>query len=856
MVHSPPAHATTTTRHGVATVTMSYEKQQNGIPKRLPVPNINTQSPKWAGRVNSLPKLAGTTATNGHSARRREGTCDGSGVEESFAEDGGATPIKPLLSSNITPRSGSRKARAETTSPTPNGIQNATRIATPSKPRRGSSVERHDTAMEDARTTSGLGLRVTNAGRRSRTGSVNSDGPSSSVSSRQLLMERNNSATRVTSPEITSKFFHADDIKVSIPSGPTPERALSQGRSPGCAQSKDENVPLVRTSSFSSSPISDEQRPKFFYANDVNESKTPLTRLTNGNQSSRPPLQTIYSAHGGNSPERAPSPLKEEILPQIPLVYKASPRRHTRLVSNGSSELTSPQGIQSGNANLARRSSLSSPKSTYTTPHARSSSVNSAGPSPPRRSSVNLSEKSPIERIRTTSFVEANGPLHHSVSSRATTPEPPQPHVFSQPQSPIKPAAGGQSKIDQMNELAANARRERKVLDLEISNSSLLAINRTLEREMRKQTAELRRFRRLSRSGRLSVAPSRSASGKMSMLLEATDEPGQDLSDSDDDLEDLLSSLSSMSATSHPSSPAAHARFGDPERVELDLASHRALLLDSQKLNVSIKRCLSTSESLLAAAKEALAHHEEPLQLEKLGPRVLTPDDVGDEMLGRGQGLLSPSLNHGMNNPWERSLGSIESLVQGIPGEELETLDYSHLDLPRNIPRSLPDVTECHSPVLPDELTTDQTTATHITDMKLKLKDRPLEPNTQEIDRDAAPGKPFTAQAPNNKYAALQLEKPLPIPNLEPRRATSFLSLDGLDDDETIAAPPAKPTIVERIPSVSSEDLHPDSYAARSERNKMKSPDPKPGEAGFRGSMQGLGHYLQAFSMFGRPQQA
>jgi len=39
------------------------------------------------------------------------------------------------------------------------------------------------------------------------------------------------------------------------------------------------------------------------------------------------------------------------------------------------------------------------------------------------------------------------------------------------------------------------------VLDLEISNSSLLAINRSLEKEIRKQKAELRRFRRMSRAG-------------------------------------------------------------------------------------------------------------------------------------------------------------------------------------------------------------------------------------------------------------------------------------------------------------------------------------------------------------------
>ena len=845
MLHSPQAYSSTEARHA-ATVTMSYEKQQNGIPKRPPVPNINTQSPKWAGRVNSLPKLAGKPATNGYSARRREGASEGAGAEESFAEDGVATPVKPFLSSNITPRSGSRKARAETTSPISNGNPNGTS----SKPRPVPSIENRETAIEDARTTSGLGLRVANTGRRSRTGSVNSDGPGSSVSSRPVLMERNNSSTRVASPENAPKFFHANDVKVSVPWRPTSDRALPQGQFPGQVQPKDEDIPFVGTSSFSKSPTPDEQKPKFFYANDANESRTPPVRLANGNQSNRPPLQTIYSAHTGNSPERAPSPLKEEVLPQKPLVSKASPRRHTRLVSNGASELTSPQGIPNGNTNLSRRSSLNSSRHTYTTTHGRSSSVNSAGPSPPRKSSIGLSEKSPIEQTRTTFLVGANGTLPHSVKPPATTPEPPQSPVFSQPQSPTKLPAAGQSKIDQMNELAANARRERKVLDLEISNSSLLAINRTLEREMRKQTAELRRFRRLSRSGRLSVAPSRSASGKMSMVSEATDELDDNLLDSDDELEDLLSNISSNSATSRPSSPtarAAHARFGDPERVELDLATHRSLLLDSQKLNVSIKRCLSHSESLLASGKKALACHAEPLEPENLEPRVLTPDEIGDEIFNQGQGLLSPSLKHGMSNPWERTLGSIGSLVEGLLDEGLETPDYSRWDPPSNTQTSLPDGDKRYSPVLPDEPTTDTT---------LKLDNYSPNTDAQEKDRNLEPEKPLPVPAPERKYTGLYLDKPLPIPNLEPRRASSFLSLDGLEDDEPDVPLPAKPIIEERSQSTSSEDIHPDSYAARSERNKMKPPDPKPGEAGFRGSMQGLGHYLQAFSMLGRPQQA
>ena len=471
MVDPPQSFFPAPARHEPTTVIITYEKQQEDNPQRRPVPNINKQSPKYAERGSSLPKLAGTSATNGYASHQRDGAVEGVSAEESCTEDGVATPIKAFLSSNITPRSGSRKARAETTSPTPNETLNGT----PSKSRPVSSIDNRERTKENERATSGLGLRIANTGRTSRTGSVTSDCPGSSLSSRPVLMERSNSATRVTSPENAPKFFHADDVKASIPPRPTSEQALPQGGLPG-VQPKDGHLPIARTSWFSNSPTADDNRPKFFYANDANEAKSPPFRLSNGNTLSRPPLQTIYSAHAGNSPERAPSPLKEEVLPQNHLVSMASPRRHTRLISNGGSELTSPQAVSYGNGNLSRRSRLNSPKQPHTITHARSSSVTSAGPRSPRKSSIGLSGKSPIEPTRTTSLTGANGALPHSVNPPAITHELPQSQAFSQPQSPTKTPAAGQSKIDQINELAANARRERKVLDLEISNSSLLAI--------------------------------------------------------------------------------------------------------------------------------------------------------------------------------------------------------------------------------------------------------------------------------------------------------------------------------------------------------------------------------------------
>ena len=236
-----------------------------------------------------------------------------------------------------------------------------------------------------------------------------------------------------------------------------------------------------------------------------------------------------------------------------------------------------------------------------------------------------------------------------------------------------------------MNELAANARRERKVLDLEISNSSLLAINQTLEREMRKQKAELRRYRRLSRTGRLSMPSSRSVSGTMSIFSGTDDTTGGEEglspsdSDSDPDQDDLddISDLST-SPSSRPSSPtnrSARTRFKDLKHMPLDLSAQRNMLLESQKLNQSIKRCLGQSESLLVFGKRALEYQERSPDVENLGPKVLTPDEAEDDTIDRRQGLLSPVVlkNANDSNPWERSLGRVASLDSG-----LETPDFSN----------------------------------------------------------------------------------------------------------------------------------------------------------------------------------
>ncbi|PGG96918.1 hypothetical protein AJ79_09397 [Helicocarpus griseus UAMH5409] len=217
-------------------------------------------------------------------------------------------------------------------------------------------------------------------------------------------------------------------------------------------------------------------------------------------------------------------------------------------------------------------------------------------------------------------------------------------------QSPPKEDPPRNTEIDKMNELAANARRERKVLDLEISNSSLLAINRTLEREMRKQSAELRRYRRLTRSGRLSMTEPRSVSGGNLSIVSETDDEPSDMSLVDNANEDLSDSSDNESSASDDCPPGpdnkstehdAKHRTRDEKRFILDLTKHQQLLIDSQKMNQSIKRCLGWTESLILEGKKALDYHVQVSDID-IGGRVLAPDEIEGETEG-GRGLLSPT---------------------------------------------------------------------------------------------------------------------------------------------------------------------------------------------------------------------
>jgi hypothetical protein len=461
--------------------------------------------------------------------------------------------------------------------------------------------------------------------------------------------------------------------------------------------------------------------PLFFYANGVQEDvpgqnlnspSPPLSAVSarsgksqffraNGSAEDLPPVPPIPNLTSSPSLHQAPSPFQN-----MPGFRPPSPAKDNFHLSyrKGASQIIRPdnrpkaisilppasfsvprQRSTSAESNKfhTRTSSLSSIESVNSTRGPSLAALNTCGLIPlqglitdgPTSNPQSYSSAPPTAQMASP-VLEAETPMNGDAtnviapnirSRQASTTS----NTFSVPQSPTKTSSGlPPQNLAQLTELAANARRERKVLDLEISNSSLLAINRQLEREVKKQKTEIRRFRRLSRAGRLS-----SLSFLPSQIDEETPEglalePLSELDDFDSESEDEddESTSDSSSAESSTMSPSVLAEKDkkklskDSKRLQLDLHKHRELLVDSQKMNQSLKRCTAWTEEMIAEGKRALEYQVRVSDV-KLGGRVLERGDVHpeEEEADAGEG------DYSLLGPWSPSpLAELEDGMLGL----------------------------------------------------------------------------------------------------------------------------------------------------------------------------------------------
>ncbi|KAJ4374162.1 hypothetical protein N0V83_002903 [Neocucurbitaria cava] len=557
------------------------------------------------------------------------------------------TPVKAFLSSNVTPRSSSRKSRVGVDSAL--SSPSSTPSATPTTSRPPSTIDFPQ--KEQPLGYNGLGV----SGHHSAQSGIRPrsvPGQTSNHTTPTPRLYGHVSSEADAAKNISSRFFHANDAKSHEQPTPAPQK---KAPSFFYANGKEDDTP--RRPDMPSPPLSSvgksQPESKFFHVDSLSESKHRPPILTPPPISASPDILPKPTAVHGQSLQ-PPSPTKE----WAHLSYRKGasqvmrPPMHSR---NSVLSILSGPSTPDAPDRSRRRSSAASP--TTRSGHAKSASLSSIDSFTELRK-ITSNEPSVMtpSPLHTENRIVSNASLPESIAS---APSPPM-ATFSglpspAPTSPIKPA-GGQSALELMNELAANARRERKVLDLEISNSSLLAINRSLEREVRKQKAEIRRFRRMSRAGHFSIDTPSSAResfaatgfGTVGDLSDMSEEEEGEHGEEDEhepEEEELESSDSSFDeSTLSPSAQAerdeAH-RLRDEKRLQLDLSKHRELLIDSQKMNQSLKRCLGWTEQLIKDGQKALEYQVRVSDV-KLGGRVLVTEDDEATQTEESRGLLSP----------------------------------------------------------------------------------------------------------------------------------------------------------------------------------------------------------------------
>ncbi|KAK1077998.1 hypothetical protein LTR33_007616 [Friedmanniomyces endolithicus] len=653
---------------------MSDRGGDTARPARPTRPTITSNR---AARTPLTPRIAGTSTTTTRSVVSKTTPTtrpEPSKLTPRIKQEG--SPGKDAFSAgNVTPRSSARKSRVDSSQSTPTQADEPSSL-----PRPTSSLAFAHSRDERGGSISALGFTSPQTGR-----------PRSIVS--DMGGSRGRSPPLVNSPRrfdfdpapidrsIDSRFFHASDM-------PKTELVLKKAdvKKPSTfvyADGQREGRRSSRSSRATSPVLSavSEQRSSgpWIRAESIsNPSKSPplLSPALSTISSTSP----FFAAATGQRKPRSPSPSKENIH----LSYRKGASQI--FCTRPPPRQTDTGGTVSVLSGERRGSSIIAIQAA--TPHRKSpslSSIDSGNSQQSRRRSATTA----IDGISTPS------PLYQAMKP-ATVPRiakgaPPAVDTSLSPTSILPPPQSAittfsPTKATTISDLAADARRERKVLDLEISNASLLALNASLEREVRRQKTELKRFRRLSRAGRFSLGPENDRrAGRFSEGLSVVGEDGEDgggygefgppsgftdLYDdfsgsssssfqSDDDAEEEDESRSRTSAgTRDPLNPRIRRGTDrldrDEKRLRVDLAKHKELLVQSQMMNQSLKRCLFTTEDMVREGKKALEYCVRVSDV-RIGGRILTGHedeedgdrseevDGGEEILVVEDGLLQGS---------------------------------------------------------------------------------------------------------------------------------------------------------------------------------------------------------------------
>ncbi|KAK5093566.1 hypothetical protein LTR70_004625 [Exophiala xenobiotica] len=621
------------------------------------------------------PRLAATTPTSPASAPQR--TLRQQTLSPDRADEARTTLS---LNSNITPRSGARNIRFDTESP-----------STPDTPARSKAVTVGD--QPDAQAENyGPGIRSPATPTYSRSNSTDQPSLLPTAGSRRI-----SAGSSASSTKDESKFFRANDVKPSsapFKNGCTRPKTTYNARAPSPRVSPKKppagNAQRLDERSFYSRNAANQQGPrvpkpsltqKLSYASNTAASAHSTVSVPSARQRAS---SNAHSAVSSSLDRRRSSSLN--IKPAV-----VDTKAHRKSLSTSSSTI-SPISTRSPIVIQVPEDRLPQANADRTCHALDTAAAISPSSSSPRSASLGSTNTAATSAASETAKLDIQVPIKPQLHTRHTR--------GSSETTAIQPVT--KEQLD----AATNARRERKVLDLEISNSSLLAVNKTLEKELRKQNAELRRFRRLSRSGRLSFTPSnRIVSGASTATLATLQEadhddmpsPASPNSSDPGSLYDEGDFSDDGSSSFTESSDKMRRRARDEKRLMQDLQRHQQILIDSQKLTQSIQRCLNCTDELIKDGQKALAYQVEGRGV-KVGGRVLNPDD--DEALSEvdcndfREGLLKSESRQGLLSP-SITRTELEEAAMWVNG--LQSLDGQN-ETVHGIERILPEKTTRESP--------------------------------------------------------------------------------------------------------------------------------------------------------------
>lgn len=622
----------------------------------MPVENVRTRTitskpltPTLSSNLRTrpahgvTPRLAAATVTSPSTSSSLQRNLR----QQTLSPERNAEDVVASLNANITPRSGARISRFDVESPSTPDTTARTRTSEAS-------------ASEDSQSANyGLGISSP-----IHTPTQSRSKPNEHFSYLPMASNRRISGgSNASSVKEDSKFFRADDVK-----SPNIRPTLTR---PKTMYSMSTLSPRVSPNKASSSEDKDKST-KFYHASSISETQrerqnrstlaTKLSAASTASQSTRslPALRSVDESRAKVEVGSADIISEGRSAPATAEPSVSMVRSTSNTQSSTSSVLERRRSSSLNIQPVVEMTDKGHRKSLSTT-----STILEDGPTTFDERSIALREprvvQEPLELPTTsgTSLPPTVASDHPSVPTQSKNMQTRPRHIRGSSE-----ATAIQPITKEQIEAAASARRERKVLDLEISNSSLLAINRTLEKELRKQNVELRRFRRLSRSGRLSLAPSNRIvsiasvstlatldEGDRDSTLSSTSPTSSDGGSLDDD-DDIISDDDGSSFTE--SSDALRRRARDEKRLIQDLQRHQQILLDSQKLSQSIQRCLNTTDELIKEGNKALVYKIDDRDLQ-IGGKVLSHDDdealsevdfdeYKETMAGPRQGLLSPTV--------------------------------------------------------------------------------------------------------------------------------------------------------------------------------------------------------------------